>query len=66
MVVVVQLSGGEVVAFVPSDGVGAVSPPTFPVPAGVLDPPEHVPYTDGWHTKPLPQSASALQGSCHL
>jgi len=57
MVVVVQLSGG---------GVGAMSPPTFPVPVGAPELPEHAPYTDGWHTKPLPQSASALQGSCHL
>lgn len=67
----VQLSGGEVVVFVPPDGVAA-SPATLPVPAEppvppeTPDPPEQEPYTDGWHVKPLPQSASALHGSCHL
>ena len=28
--------------------------------------PEHMPIVVGWHAKPSPQSASALQGSCHL
>jgi hypothetical protein len=28
--------------------------------------PEHIPIVVGWHTKPVPQSASALQASCHL
>jgi hypothetical protein len=65
MVVVVQLSGGVGELLVPPEGVGAVSPLTLPVLVGAPDPPEHAPYTDGWHTKPLPQSASALQGSCH-
>src|SRR3954468_24946507 len=42
-------------------------PPEGAAPAPLLTAlPEQAPYTDGWHTKPLPQSASALQGSCHL
>jgi hypothetical protein len=36
-----------------------------PLPA-LPDPPEHIPMVVGWHSKPSPQSASALQGSCHL
>jgi hypothetical protein len=71
-VVVVQLSGGDPAAFGASDGGGVPSPPVLPVPSDPAvppvtpDPPEQEPYTDGWHTKPLPQSVSALQGSCHL
>jgi hypothetical protein len=41
----------------------AVPLPVEPVSTGV--PPEQVPTTEGWHTKPSPQSASALQGNSH-
>lgn len=52
----VHIAGGDVAA-----------PPEGAAPAPLLTAlPEQTPYTDGWHTKPAPHSASALQGSCHL
>jgi hypothetical protein len=45
-------------------------PPPVPDDAEPLeaepDDPEHMPLVVGWHTKPSPQSASALQGKLHL
>jgi len=63
-VVVVHMSGCDA----PTSN-GASEAVALPVPPELPDtpePPEQVPDTDGWHTKPLPQSTSALQGSCHL
>ena len=37
-----------------------------PVPPETGPDPEQLPIVVGWHAKPSPQSASALQGSCHL
>jgi hypothetical protein len=48
---------------------GADPPPlAMPPPAATPTPPppEQTPVTLGWHMKPSPQSAAALQGSCHL
>jgi len=58
-------------------GSGTSTPPLAPPtpepaePVAVLVPvlpatPEQAVVTFGWQTKPAPQSASALQGSCHL
>jgi len=43
-----------------------VPPPVSPPAPGVGALPEHAPLMVGWQKKPSPQSASALQGSCHL
>jgi hypothetical protein len=54
VVMVVQVGGGG----------GGVVDPVDPVEEA--PPPEQAPITEGWHSKPSPQSALALQGSCHL
>jgi hypothetical protein len=77
--VVVVHTGVDVVAPA-SNGVlkGGVADSPLPPPEPELAPPvvpcgtatpelaEHIVMTVGWHAKPLPQSASALHGSCHL
>ena len=73
--VVVTHTGAEVPASTAGKRGGAEgAPEPLPPPApdeedeppeAELDP-EHIPVVVGWHTKPVPQSASALQGSCHL
>jgi hypothetical protein len=43
-----------------------LAPPVVPGATATPALAEHIPMTVGWHAKPLPQSASALHGSCHL
>jgi hypothetical protein len=72
-VVVVHTGAVEAPASDTDEGGGEGRAPAPPVPDEEDEPPpeaepdpEHMPIVVGWHTKPLPQSASPLQASCHL
>ena len=59
------LKGGVAVSPLPPSE-PELAPPEVPCETATPELAEHLAVTVGWHAKPLPQSASALHGSCHL